>query len=89
MKHYAEALRVLNDAVNTSRTIGSGEIEGFATEESGFTAERQGQSEIAINYYKQALQLFKTHGEGKWVENETRVKKKMDQLSKGSRSRFR
>ncbi|KAG8795482.1 hypothetical protein FRC12_013644 [Ceratobasidium sp. 428] len=89
MKCYTEALRVLNDAVNTSRTIGNGEIEGFATEELGFTAERQGQSEIAINYYKQALQLFKTNGEGKWVENENRVKKKMDQLSKGSRSRFR
>ncbi|KAG8725626.1 hypothetical protein FRC09_000013 [Ceratobasidium sp. 395] len=89
MKHYTEALKVLNDAINTSRTIGNGEIEGFATEESGFTAERQGQSEIAFNYYQQALQLFKTHGEGKWAENENRVKKKMDQLSKGSRSRFR
>ncbi|KAG8679800.1 hypothetical protein FRC09_018707, partial [Ceratobasidium sp. 395] len=83
MKLHAEALSILKDVVNTSRAIRNGEIEAFATEESGYTAERQGHPQLAMNCYEQALKLFKTHGEGKWVENENRVKKRMDQLTRG------
>ncbi|KAG8696586.1 hypothetical protein FRC08_007058 [Ceratobasidium sp. 394] len=83
MKLYKEALNILKDVVNTSREIRNGEIEGFATEESGYTAERQGHPQLAMSCYERALQLFKTHGEGKWIENENRVEKRMRQLTQG------
>ncbi|KAG9102864.1 hypothetical protein FRC06_000928 [Ceratobasidium sp. 370] len=83
MKLYKEALNILKDVVNTSREIRNGEIEGFATEESGYTAERQGHPQLAMSCYEKALQLFKTHGEGRWIENENRVEKRMRQLSQG------
>ncbi|KAG9102865.1 hypothetical protein FRC06_000929 [Ceratobasidium sp. 370] len=83
MKRYREALNILKDVFNTSREIRNGEIEGFATEESGYTAERQGHPQLAMSCYEKALQLFKTHGEGRWIENENRVEERMRQLSQG------
>lgn len=80
MKRYEEALSNLKDAVNISRGIGNVEIEAFATEECGYAAERQAQSELAMGCYQEALRLFKTGGGGQWVDNETRVKQRISQL---------
>ncbi|KAG8774698.1 hypothetical protein FRC12_001865 [Ceratobasidium sp. 428] len=78
-ERYDEALELLKSAITTCREP---EIEGFAIEESGYTAEQQGDPQRAMDLYKKALRIFKAHGEGMWVINEIRVKKRMDQLSK-------
>ncbi|KAG8716585.1 hypothetical protein FRC08_009208 [Ceratobasidium sp. 394] len=83
-ERYDEALEVLKDVINACRDTPSPEVEGFATEESGYTAERQGHLQMAMNCYERALQVFKMHGEGKWIANESRVKKRIDQLNTGS-----
>ncbi|KAG8719230.1 hypothetical protein FRC09_011443 [Ceratobasidium sp. 395] len=78
-ERYDEALELLKSAITTCR---GPEIEGFAIEESGYTAEQQGDPQRAMDLYKKALRMFKAHGEGMWVINEIRVKKRMDELSK-------
>jgi len=83
MNRHEEALSLLKDAIKISREIHDPEIEAFATEDNGYAAERQGHPQLAMDCYEQALGLFKTCGQGKWVGNETRVKKRMDQLRSG------
>ncbi|KAG8719234.1 hypothetical protein FRC09_011447 [Ceratobasidium sp. 395] len=83
MEHFFEARNVLKDVVNVSREIQDPEIEAFATEECGYTAERQGFPQLAMECYQRALGIFKEHGEGKWVANENRVKRRMELLSGG------
>ncbi|KAG8701631.1 hypothetical protein FRC08_003980 [Ceratobasidium sp. 394] len=85
-ERYDEALRVLTNVINACRETPSHEIEGFATEESGYAAERQGHPQMAMNCYERALQIFKMHGGGKWIANENRVKRRIDQLNPGSPS---
>jgi tetratricopeptide (TPR) repeat protein len=80
MERYEDALSNLKDATNISQHIGDAEIEAFATEDSGYAAERQGYLELAMDCYQKALKIFKTQGKGKWVENETRVKRRINQL---------
>ncbi|QRV97673.1 hypothetical protein RhiJN_25692 [Ceratobasidium sp. AG-Ba] len=89
MKKHKEARSLLKDVVNTSQQIRHGEIEAFATEEAGYTAEREGHPQLAMNCYEKALSLLKTHGEGKWIESENRVKKRMDLLSRSFPAIFR
>jgi len=84
VNRYPEALGVLKDAIKISRSLKDFELEAFATEESGYTAECQGQRPLAMDCYERALEIFKSHGEGKWIENEARVKKRMN----GLKSRF-
>ncbi|KAG9107111.1 hypothetical protein FRC07_008691, partial [Ceratobasidium sp. 392] len=83
MELYFEARNILKDVVNTSREIQDPEIEAFATEECGYTAERQGFPQLAMECYQRALGIFKEHGEGKWIANENRVKRRMELLSGG------
>ncbi|QRV97674.1 hypothetical protein RhiJN_25693 [Ceratobasidium sp. AG-Ba] len=83
IKMYKEAANVLKDVVNKSREIWDGEMEGFATEELGYTAESQRHPQLAMSCYEKALQIFNMNGEGRWVESERRVKKRMDQLRHG------
>ncbi|KAG8738465.1 hypothetical protein FRC10_006811 [Ceratobasidium sp. 414] len=81
-QRYDEALRALKDVINACQETPSPEVEGFAIEESGYTAERQGHPQMAMSCYEKALQIFKTHGKGK--ANESRVKERIDQLNGGS-----
>ncbi|QRW12276.1 hypothetical protein RhiLY_11275 [Ceratobasidium sp. AG-Ba] len=83
MKIYEEAAAALKDVVNKSREICDGEMEGFATEELGYTAESQKHPRLAMSCYEKALQIFKMNGEGRWLESEGRVKKRMNQLRHG------
>ncbi|KAG8738464.1 hypothetical protein FRC10_006810 [Ceratobasidium sp. 414] len=83
MECYYEARNTLKDVVNTSREIQDPEIEGFATEECGYTAECQGFPQLAMECYQKALGIFKEHGAGKWVANENRVMRRMDLLRGG------
>ncbi|KAG9093294.1 hypothetical protein FS749_014662 [Ceratobasidium sp. UAMH 11750] len=83
MEYYFEARNILKDVVNVSREIQDPEIEAFATEECGYTAERQGFPQLAMECYQRALGIFKEHGVGRWVANENRVKRRMDLLSGG------
>ncbi|KAG8695789.1 hypothetical protein FRC08_007561 [Ceratobasidium sp. 394] len=85
-ERYDEALRVLTNVINACRETPSHEIEAFATEESGYAAERQGHPQMAMNCYERALQMFRTHGGGKWIANENRVKRRINQLNTGSPS---
>ncbi|KAG9096435.1 hypothetical protein FRC07_010935, partial [Ceratobasidium sp. 392] len=76
-QRYDEALKVLKEVTSVCREP---EVEGFSVEESGYAAEKQGHTQKAIDCYKRALQIFKTNGEGKWIGNENRVTKRLEQL---------
>ncbi|QRV83550.1 hypothetical protein RhiJN_11566 [Ceratobasidium sp. AG-Ba] len=85
---FWEARNVLKDVVNISREIQDAEIEGFATEECGYTAERQGFPQLAMDCYQRALAIFQEHGGGRWIANENRVKRRIDLLSGGHQTLF-
>ncbi|KAF8604044.1 TPR-like protein [Ceratobasidium sp. AG-I] len=80
IKRYEEALSLLKDAIRLGQRVQNPEIEAFATEDMGYTAERQGHPQLAMECYDKALGLFKTGGNGKWMAHESRVKSRMDQL---------
>ncbi|KAJ1301565.1 hypothetical protein OPQ81_008813 [Rhizoctonia solani] len=93
MRQYDDALRHLSQAIRISQALNNQEIEAYATEESGHSAERQHHRELAIQCYERALAMFKTRGRGRWTDNENRVKKRLEHLgvkqgSKGIRSFF-
>ncbi|CAE6420416.1 unnamed protein product [Rhizoctonia solani] len=89
MRQYDDALRHLSQAIQTSQALKNQEIEAYAMEESGYSAERQQHRELAIQCYEKALTMFKTRGQGKWTDSENRVKKRLEHLGvKQGRSRI-
>ncbi|KAF8599723.1 TPR-like protein [Ceratobasidium sp. AG-I] len=70
---YEEARSLLRDVHRASRKIQSFEIEGLATEDLGYTAEREGLPQLAMDCYERALEIFKDAGNGKWTGHESRV----------------
>ncbi|GAB1522611.1 hypothetical protein RhiTH_005733 [Rhizoctonia solani] len=79
-REYEDARRHLSSAIRTSKALNNQEIEAYATEESGHSAERQQHRDLAIDCYKRALTIFKTRGRGQWTDNENRVKKRLEHL---------
>ncbi|KAB5588945.1 hypothetical protein CTheo_7614 [Ceratobasidium theobromae] len=77
MKRFDEARSNLKDAIDVSRTVGDIEIQALATEDTGYATECEGDLKLAVTFYRKALKLFKAQGKGKWVENESRVRRKI------------
>ncbi|CEL53836.1 hypothetical protein RSOLAG1IB_06617 [Rhizoctonia solani AG-1 IB] len=80
IRQYEDALQHLSHAIRTAKALKNQEIEAYATEESGHSAERQQHWELAIQCYEMSLSMFKNRGRGQWADNENRVKKRLEQL---------